>query len=391
MNGILLPVLVTLAIQALASCAVFTPPVLAPAASAEVGVDAAAVGVVTSSLYLASAVAALLSGGFIERLGPMRASQAALCLAAAGMSLMVAAHPGAVLAGALLVGLGYGVVSPASSAILGPRTPEHLRAFVFSVKQTGVPVGGALAGGLLPLALALGGWRTGALAVAAACLLLALAVQPGRRATDAGRRREAPLWNLRVGEPLRLLWSRRALRDLALASFAYSGMQMCLGSYLVVLLHDEAGASLTAAGGALSVAMAGGFLGRLFWGLVADRWARPRRVLGGLGLGMALAAVAAGQGAGVWPWGAVLLLSFAFGATAVGWNGVYISEVTRIAPPGQAAGVVGASFALTYLGVFVLPLAVWVVVSLGGGYGAGFALVAALALWRGLAFFGPED
>ena len=82
MNGIVLPVLVTLAIQILASLAVFTPPVLAPEASREMGLDASAVGVVTSVIYLSSAAAALMSGGFIVRYGPLRVSQIALLLVA---------------------------------------------------------------------------------------------------------------------------------------------------------------------------------------------------------------------------------------------------------------------------------------------------------------------
>ncbi|WP_417276298.1 hypothetical protein [Castellaniella sp.] len=41
--------------------------------------------------------------------------------------------------GALLIGLGY-----------GPITPAHRMSFVFSIKQTGVPLGGVLAGLVVP-------------------------------------------------------------------------------------------------------------------------------------------------------------------------------------------------------------------------------------------------
>jgi hypothetical protein len=42
---------------------------------------------------------------------------------------------------------------------------------------------------------------------------------------------------------------------------------------------------------------------------------------------------------------------------------------------------------MTYLGVFISPLAIWLVVSLGFGYGAGFVLVGLLTLWRASFFF----
>ena len=387
LKAIVLPIVLTLAIQVLASGAVFTPPVLAPAASAEIGVDAAAVGMVTSIIYLASAAAALLSGGFIVRLGPMRVSQIALLLVAAGSAMLVTGHIAGIVLGAVLIGLGYGPVTPSSSAILGDRTPARWRAFVFSLKQTGVPIGGALAGALVPMVLTAAGWRAAALCVAAGCIGLATIVQKGRADIDKARRQDAPLWNLRLAEPMRMLWAQRPLRDLALASFGYSGMQMCLGSYLVVYLHELAKVSVAAAGAALSVAMAGGVLGRLLWGFVADHYVRPRRLLGMLGIGMSLCAFSVGWIDAQTSWALVSGLAFVFGATAVGWNGVYISEVSRIAPKGHEAAVTGASFALTYLGVFVSPLVIWFVVSLGFGYGAGFALVGLLTLWRGLVFF----
>jgi len=387
LTGILRLDAVTLAIQILASMAVFTPPVLAPVASRDIGVEAATVGVGTALIYLASSGSALLSGGFILRLGPMRVSQICLGLIGAGIGLMAAGTAAAAAAGTLLIGLGYGAVTPASSAILNQRTPDRWRAFVFSLKQTGVPIGGAITGAIVPWLMAAFGWRAAALGVAIGCVALLAAVQAGREDVDRARQRDAPLRGMRLREPIRLLWSQRPLRDLALASFAYSGMQMCLGSYLVVYLHELAGLSVPAAGAALSAAMAGGVLGRLFWGFAADRFVSPRRLLGGLGVGMSVAAFSLGAIDAGTPLPLVAAAAFAFGGTAVGWNGVYISEVTRIAPAGQAAAVTGVSFALTYLGVFVSPLVVWLAVTLGFSYGAGFAAVGLLTLWRGAVFF----
>ena len=67
---------------------------------------------------------------------------------------MAVANPWVVALGALVVGIGYGAVTPASSNVLADRVPEGLRAFIFSLKQSGVPIGGALAGALVPLLMA---------------------------------------------------------------------------------------------------------------------------------------------------------------------------------------------------------------------------------------------
>ena len=78
-------------------------------------------------------------------------------------------------------------------------------ALTFSIKQTGVPAGAALAGAVLPaLALALG-WRGALLAVAARrCRASSLAAEPTRTALDLPASRPPPaLAGGRCSQPLR--------------------------------------------------------------------------------------------------------------------------------------------------------------------------------------------
>lgn len=386
MNSIVLSVVLTLLIQSMVSLIVFTPPVLAPVAAATFGLANSSAGLSTAFIYLGAAFAAPVSAGFIARHGPLRTSQLCLLLVAIGISSMAVGWPWLAAVGAIVIGFGYGPITPSSSAILNERSPPHLRALIFSLKQTGVPVGGVLAGALVPLLIHAAGWRSAAFAVAAAAIALLVLIQGARGAVDAGRDRSATLRGMRVRDPLRMVWRHHDLRRMALASFAYSGMQMCLGSYLVVLLHDVAGFSVAAAGAALSVAMAGGILGRIGWGVVCDRGVPPRVLLGSLGIAMSLCAFAIPLVGAAWPWPAVLVLAFCFGATAVGWNGVHLSEIARVAS-GQAAAATGGTLAITYTGVVFMPLLIWASVASGLGYGAGFVLVGLVTLSRGLSFF----
>ncbi len=85
--------------------------------------------------------------------GPIRTSQAALVACVAGLGLVSVPQLGAAIAGALLLGVGYGPITPASSQMLARTTPPERYALVFSVKQTGVPLGGALAGLMVPVVL----------------------------------------------------------------------------------------------------------------------------------------------------------------------------------------------------------------------------------------------
>ncbi|MCQ4314313.1 hypothetical protein NAV33_21115, partial [Pseudomonas stutzeri] len=67
MGGGFLPLVVTLAIQALASMASFTVPVLAPAAARDLAGPVALVGVYVALIYLSAMVTSLLSGGWVVR------------------------------------------------------------------------------------------------------------------------------------------------------------------------------------------------------------------------------------------------------------------------------------------------------------------------------------
>ena len=163
-------------------------------------------------------------------------------------------------------------------------------------------------------------------------------------------------------------------------------MQMCLGSYLVVAFIDMSGFSLAQAGAALSVAMIAGTLARLFCGAIADHWLSSRRLLGVLGVTMSLSAFVIASINPHWPGLVVYAAALCYGATAVGWNGVYLAEVARIAPSGRAGAATGASLAVTYLGVVVLPLVFWAVHAASGGYAASFVVAGSLTLWRGLLF-----
>ncbi len=387
MKGVVWPLIVTMAIQALVSLVVYTPPVLAPVAQTQIGLPASAVGIVTALIYLAATFTAFSAGNLINRFGAMRASQLSLVFCSAGVALMASANAWLVALGALIIGTGYGVVTPSSSAILAERTPDGMRAFIFSLKQTGVPIGGALAGALIPLLVVGFGWKEAALIAGLSCLVLAIAVQPYRASVDFAPHAPRPAAPVHLLEPFKLVMSHPRLRELALASFSYSGMQMCMGSFLVVFLTDRMDLTISGSGAALSIAMVAGSVGRILWGVVADNWMSPRTVLGGLGAIMALSAFVTASMAPSWPYIVMLVVSFVYGASAIGWNGVYLSEVVRMAPPGKAGSATGASLARTYAGVDFLPTIFWAFVHLSGSYAAAFVAVGCFTLWRGSYFF----
>lgn len=77
--------------------------------------------------------------------------------------------------------------------------------------------------------------------------------------------------------------------------------QLCLITFLVTHLTLNIGISLVDAGLMLAAAQAGGVVARVAWGVIADRWGRPMRLLGLVAIAMGAAAVSTGQCKPQWP------------------------------------------------------------------------------------------
>jgi MFS family permease len=377
---------ITLAVQALVAMAVLAVPAIAPAVAQSLGVSTTLIGAYIAVLYVGAMVASLMSGPVVVRYGAIRVSQIGLLVCAAGLA-MLACAPGLFVAavGAFLVGVGYGPITPASSHLLARTTPAHRASLIFSIKQSGVPLGGVMAGAFVPGLLVTGGTGTALLAVAAANVACALIAQPLRASLDADREKGRAFSFTSLAGPVRLVASHPDLSRLASYSFVFSVVQMCLATYLVTYLHSALGYSLVAAGAVLSTAQVGGVIGRIVWGYIADRWVAPRRMLGMLAAIMALccAATAALQAASPLP--LVLALMVVFGASATGWNGIYLAEVARLAPAGQASAATGGSLAVTFLGVVLGPLLFGLLAGAADSYRAGYAVLvvpAAICGWQ---------
>lgn len=132
-SRVVLSIIITLSVQALVSMAAVSVPVFMPAASEELYLKPNLVGLFVTLIYVGATLSAPGSGAVINRLGPIRVSQVCLLLCALGSSLFFLSTMPWMVLGALLIGLGYGPVTPASSHLLVKTTPPQVMAMVFSI------------------------------------------------------------------------------------------------------------------------------------------------------------------------------------------------------------------------------------------------------------------
>jgi hypothetical protein len=96
-----------------------------------------------------------------------------------------------------------------------------------------------------------------------------------------------------------------------------------------------------------------------------------------LGTIMTLGGIAMAAAQPGWPAWLLLAVAIALGGTAIGWNGVFIAECARRAPPGRAGEFVGATSFFVFLGPVLWPVVFRGILYATGSYPAGFAIMAA--------------
>jgi MFS family permease len=369
MKRVFVPVASMLAIQIMISLSVVSLSVMMPVVAQDLAIDAKLIGVFTAITYGVAAAVALAAAAPIIRIGAVRVCQAALLMAAIGLAVNSLSLVATTFIAVLFIGVAQGPINPSSAHILAQRVPREYFGMVFSMKQTGVPLGFALAGFVLPQLLHLVGWRGASLVAAAALALSAIAVEPLRSRLDVA---------VVAGQPSHGIWrsikfvlTHAQLRVLGWSAFIYVIAQHTFTFYLVTYLYEHCGLTITQAGALLSVSQLFGTGVRLLSGGAGDRFPRMQ-LLGWTGIAIAIGSVAIGLLSATTPFWLIALVVIGYGSVVISWNGTSQAEFAHLSPPGQAAPVAAVQTALAFLGaVFGPPI---------------FALIAATVSYR-IAFF----
>jgi MFS family permease len=372
------PLIATLAAQTLATMALFSLPAVAPAVAHALNLQGELVGIFVSVAYGVGIVSALFSPGFIHRYGGVRVLQGVLVATSAMLLLAAGGSVTWLAVAAVVLGLGYGAAAPASTHLLVPHTPPAVFNMIMSLRQIGVPLGGVLGSLLLPPLVVHVGWQEALLAEVPAVLLLIGLLQIPRPRWDADAHPTRRLLGRTLLAPFVLLRDWPMLR-LSVASFFYSGTQLCFIAFTTTQLTKVAGFGLIEAGRALAIYQITGAVSRPIWGWIADRWLTPAHTLALHGFGMAAAAIAAGQFGESWPHAIVLLIAAVAGSTAGGYTGVAYAEYAHLGGTRRTEAT-GLGTAVMFAGVLLIPSSFGVGVALIGGYATAYSTLAVLAL-----------
>jgi MFS family permease len=354
-------------------------PTIAPKLAESLGVSPILIGYQVSLTFGAATLATMFGGNAVLRFGAARSTQMSILCCAAGLLLFALPHVMAVALGSVFIGMGMGMINSAAAHMLVTYTPPQRRNIMFSIKQTGVPVGGVITSLTAPAIAVHYGFHWSLVMIVVLIAALLVFIQRHRMQWDsdrgaAGRGEQAAFG----GVPL--VWREAGLRWISLVAMIFSGIQRCVLSFTVIYLVAEGNMGLVEAGVMLSVVQVGGSMARICWGWLADRLGSSLIVL------MIICVITIGSTLALvfydpqWNKLLVYLLFFVIGVTAVGWNGVFHAEAARLSPPGMASVVAAGTTFFVFAGVLIGPAAFAAAYGGIGSYGNTFLLVTASAI-----------
>jgi sugar phosphate permease len=359
------------AAQASFSAVLIGLPVLAPALRERYDLSLTEVGIALSSVWIGPIVTLLPWGLLADRVGERIVLASGLSVSGVLVAATGWASSFLMLVVLLAVAGGMGAsVNAASGRAVMQWFPASERGLALGVRQTAIPVGGALAALALPAVNGAGGLEAsfvflGAICVASAAVAAAAVRETARSAPELEA--EDVEWTLRDSR----LWV------LSTGSGLYLFAQIALTSFLVLFLHDVHGLSQGAAAAALAVLQVGAIVTRISAGRISDTMQariRPLRWIGlASGAGMLLTAVVTDA-----PVAVVVPVMVVAGAISMAWNGLSVTAAAELAGASRSGAAIG--FQQTTLGV------------IGVLVPAGFAFLVETTSWQtafALASIGP--
>lgn len=290
--------------------------------------SAAAVGLLTSIIFIGLAGVAPFVGFFVDHLGSFRAIKIGFLIMAAGSTISAVSSSYTIFAmGFLFIGAGYGILTPATNnAVMNTYFPNH--ATPMGIKQSGVPIGASVSAIILPLLFLHFNFYAPFIFLALVSILFALIT----RGEPVEKTHKTDIRSY-MKELKGTFRNRRFLIVNVLVAVMSWGQQALLT--FAVLFAISLGYGLFQAEGLLASILIGSLTGRIFWSWLSSRIFTERRIYS-LIMVMFIAALMFFIYSLQFHF---LLLSipvfFFTGFTAIGWNGVYITVISETAPKRQ--------------------------------------------------------
>jgi len=338
------------------------------------------IGLIGGVFSLAGLAFSVPLGGMVDAMGVRRSILISQMLMIIGLTgAAYAPTYGVFLAGLFIIGAGRAFLQPGSNQVVVRDFPRRLLATVMGFKQMGVSAGGGLSAILLPWLVLTTSWRASLLllAVASSALAAIVILFYVEKSSDGSTPERFSLKG--VGQ----LFAHVPLRRFGLVCVLGVGTQMAIETHTMLYLIRQIGMGPVQAGFLIFITGIAATVGRVFWGVLADRvWPLNRRIPLLISFGIASAcALTLSFATSSWSFYAVGAVVGLQGLCLLGWNTLQMTIAAELGGrrgTGMATGFVLTAGALG--GLLGAPL-FGIAVDISGGYAtAWYGSAAALVL-----------
>lgn len=351
-------------------------------ASAALGASAIQAGPIASMLLL---------GWAIDRYGERKvvsATMVAMGLTAFAAAALTPTYP-VLLLFIALIGAFYGAILPGGQRAIVRWFAPGLRGMATGVRQSGLPLGAAIAALVLPMLALKGGWSVavyvqGAVAIVGGVIFGVFYREgTGEVAHGAGRAR------MKIGRLTVGLVRDSNVRTVLIAGLALVALQYTFSAQILIFLGDHLKIPIVTAGFILAVAQGAGVVGRVGLAWLSDRlWPGKRMrslqwmLLASAGPLVGLTLLTPGT-----PFWLLLTICALLGLLGVGWYPLYLVQVSEMAPRNAVASTISFAITLNQIVAAAMPpifglIVGWFNYPVGWLLLAGVLLLAAVQLRR---------
>ncbi|WP_107950416.1 MFS transporter [Lysinibacillus parviboronicapiens] len=253
----------------------------------------------------------------------------------------------------LVVGIWYGSAQTGGSTAIVKWFPDKHRGLAMGIRQTGIPIGGALASVILTYTynhfeLSAVHIVQGFVAIAGGILFLLAYKEPKETVVSVSK-------SVSFKEKMITIKNNKVLYPIYIVGITMMSLQMILIAHFMSYLHQEGSYSLIDAGMYLSLILLGGMIGRVVIAWVSDQFFEHNREKL-LFIVMVCTVIFTIMLPFVMQWEMLMhFFCFLLGFVAIGWYSLFIACITEQSNPNYIGLTVSAALTLNQIFIVIAP------------------------------------
>ncbi|WP_144656464.1 MFS transporter [Bacillus tropicus] len=282
----------------------------------------------------------------------------------------------------LLIGMFYSVSQPGGSKVILKWFPKENRGLAMGIRQAGIPIGGALAGVLIPVLTIQYNVTYAINSIACICIIGGLLFFMFYK--EPYVKEEARKGHIKISfwTKLKVVICKKALYPIYMAGICMISLQMVLVGHFMKFLVREQSITSIVAGIVFSVMFFSGMIGRVVLAAISDVFYKGNRripllitVCASIGLVLLLVMSIHTITSGVL-YGVSALLGF----FSIGWFSLFIAEVAELASEESVGITVSLALTLNQIAIIIAPVLFGYIVDAKGDTYAWLCIVVLLSI-----------